>query len=910
MTRQKKKHYTVNGSKKQDVKRAFFFEQYYPHKDVQLYKNRDNRLHMLKASGFRPSWYRLLTFFLCAIILLAFCLFGWITWKDVRAEVSSTLDPHNRALASTFNGFISRQAELLDTLAVTMDDSPSTQQRLNDILQATPEMRVLAYLDSDYSAIASTGQLKSINWAELFDGERSIGKPFRPSFIGETIVPVRVSMASGHFLVAAYRLVGQDGIWQVSETGPAIRSMIIGADGLIYVSYPETSLFWESFITSTVSPELLAHIEALSKANRDAESLSIDQDELQGESLTFTAQELQDYQLYALSGIDHSVFWDQWISQIKYVALAALLFMVLGAFVVRLVANRANRSESAKDKAEYNVMKLSQAIEQSPSNVVVTDSSWLVEYENKRQTDQQGIAGRAEVGRSLLDFYPFQLIKKDIHDVEHTLNHGDSWFAERFSKEQKQWFSFTVSGISGEDGVLDSYVVVTQDISERKRTEVRLFKQANFDALTGLPNRRRTHDLLEEQLTEAFKHEEKVAVLYMDVDNFKQVNDTFGHILGDQMLQMVALRLQKSVVDRAVACHMSGDEFLIFMRYTDHAMVVEQAEKIMESMVDPMKLEGKKLFVSVSVGIASYPDDSADVIGLLKDADIALYESKNRGRCCYSFFDRELDERNKRKIELESEIRNAVANQEIYMCYQTKNRISNEDVYGFEALMRWKSPRLGFVSPEEFITAAEEIGVIDVLGEFALYQACEDLKRFQGTADEPLNMAVNVSMRQLTHSDVVGTVKTVLEKTQTDPARLELEITESMLAQQLDEVQPILNQLLELGVSLSIDDFGTGYSSLSYLTRFPVSTLKIDRVFVKDMVENKSDATLTHTVITMAHKLGLKVVAEGIEDEAQLALLRVYDCDIGQGYFFSKPLTFDEMVNHLRNKQDKPEWAI
>jgi EAL domain-containing protein (putative c-di-GMP-specific phosphodiesterase class I) len=167
-----------------------------------------------------------------------------------------------------------------------------------------------------------------------------------------------------------------------------------------------------------------------------------------------------------------------------------------------------------------------------------------------------------------------------------------------------------------------------------------------------------------------------------------------------------------------------------------------------------------------------------------------------------------------------------------------------------------------------------------------------------------------VSMRQLTHSDVVGTVKTVLEKTQTDPARLELEITESMLAQQLDEVQPILNQLLELGVSLSIDDFGTGYSSLSYLTRFPVSTLKIDRVFVKDMVENKSDATLTHTVITMAHKLGLKVVAEGIEDEAQLALLRVYDCDIGQGYFFSKPLTFDEMVNHLRNKQDKPEWAI
>jgi diguanylate cyclase (GGDEF)-like protein/PAS domain S-box-containing protein len=865
---------------------------------------------MLKASGLRPSWYRLLTFFLFAIILLAFSLFGWVTWKNVTAETSSTLDPHNRALAATFNGFISRQSELLENLASNIDASAGTQQRLQDILQATPEMRVLAYLNRDYSAIASTGQLKSINWAELFDGNRSIGKPFRPSFIGETIVPVRISMPSGDYLVAAYRLIGQDGIWQGSDTGPSIRSMIIGSDGLIYVSYPETSLFWESFITSTVSSELLAHIEALSQSNQGAQSLNIDEDNFQGETLTFTAQELKDYQLYALSAIDRSVFWDIWINQIKYVALAALLFTALGAFVFRLVANRANRSENAKDKAEYNVMKLSQAIEQSPSNVVVTDAHWLVEYENKRQADQQGIAGRAEVGRSLLEFYPFHLIKKDIGDIEHTLNHGDSWFAERFSKDQKQWFSFTVSAITGEDGVLDSYVVVTQDISERKRTEVRLFKQANFDVLTGLPNRRRTHDLLEDELAEAFKAGEKVAVLYMDVDNFKQVNDTFGHILGDQMLQMVALRLQKSVLDRAVACHMSGDEFLIFLRYEDQATVVEQAEKIMDAMVDPLKLEGKKLFVSVSVGIASYPDDSADVIGLLKDADIALYESKNRGRCCYSFFDRELDERNKRKIELESEIRNAVANQEIYMCYQTKNRISNEEVYGFEALMRWKSPRLGFVSPEEFITAAEEIGVIDVLGEFALYQACEDLKRFQGTADQPLNMAVNVSMRQLTHSDVVGTVKAVLEKTQTDPARLELEITESMLAQQLDEVQPILNQLLELGVSLSIDDFGTGYSSLSYLTRFPVSTLKIDRVFVKDMVENKSDATLTHTVITMAHKLGLKVVAEGIEDEAQLALLRVYDCDIGQGYFFSKPLNFDEMVNHLRNKQEKPEWAI
>jgi len=869
---------------------------------------------MLNMQSNTVKWYKLVYGLLVFLMLLALAIFGIVTWNTVKTQVSSSLIPHNEGLSSTIDEFLNRQKSLLDSVASSLTYDAG-QQRLEDILKATPQMRVMAILDENYKPKVTTGDLKADEWKPLFTDNKMIGLPFRPSFIGESVLPLQATVTDAQgkvtgYVVAAYRLLDNSEMWQVSgEDDLQRRSLIVGPNGRVYAAYPESVNFWEGYIDTYVAPQFINALKSI-----DSQSvmpvLSTEPVPFQDEWVEIATRFLPNYQLFIVSGVDKSDIEVRWLERMQYVAIAVLIFIVAGFFIFRIILRRATWSESEKDTAERNVLKLSQAMEQSPSSVVVTDAQWMVEYDNKRQTDKQGLGSRLEVGKALLDVYPYRLLNRDLEAVKHSLDHGDSWYGERLAKEQKQWFSFSVSGITDNEGLLTNYAIVAQDISERKRTEVRLYKQANFDALTGLPNRRRTNDLLEDQVKEAWNKEEKVAVLYLDVDNFKQVNDTFGHMLGDQMLQMVAMRLQKAVMSRATACHMSGDEFLIYIRFTDARDVEEQAERIMDIFKEPIKLEGKRLFVSVSIGISRYPEDSGDVGGLLKYADIALYESKNLGRRCYSFFNTELDERNKRKVELESEVRQALVNKELFMAYQTKNLISNTAVFGFEALMRWNSPKLGFVSPEEFITAAEEIGVIDSLGEFALYQACEDLKKFQEGIDHPLTMAVNVSMKQLTHSDLIKTVKNVIEETGIDPKYLELEITESMLAQRLDEVQPVLNGLLELGVSLSIDDFGTGYSSLSYLTRFPVSTLKIDRCFVMDMVENKSDATLTHTVITMAHKLGLKVVAEGIEDEDQLALLRVYDCDIGQGYFFTKPLTCEQMLSHLRSLKEKPDWAI
>ena len=286
-------------------------------------------------------------------------------------------------------------------------------------------------------------------------------------------------------------------------------------------------------------------------------------------------------------------------------------------------------------------------------------------------------------------------------------------------------------------------------------------------------------------------------------------------------------------------------------------------------------------------------------------SDIALYESKKQGRKRYSFFTSELEYGLKRRSEVENLLRQALSRGEIYMVYQSKNCIQTGKILGFEALMRWQSADLGFVGPDEFINAAEEAGLINELGEFALEQACADLVLLQQEADHRLNMAVNLSLRQLAQDDIVYRVRDVLAQTPIEPQQLELEITESLLADNVESLMPRLEKLLALGASLTIDDFGTGYSSLSYLTRFPVSCLKVDRAFVRDMANHAGDATLARTIIAMAHALNLKVVAEGIEDEEQLEMLRQYRCDIGQGYFFSKPIPLDEAVSLLKREKEQ-----
>ncbi|SIS59751.1 EAL domain-containing protein [Neptunomonas antarctica] len=873
---------------------------------------------MSKVDIRTARWFTLLYSLLSLLMLSALIAFSYATWSNVKQQAYESLTPHNKSLTRVVGRFFSHQESVLTELAhsVMIENKPDAfiQTRLDDLRRATPQMRVLAVIDTKGSILATTGNIHTLEWLDLFDHDQVIiGRPFRPTFVGENILPIRKPIKNEYgvttgYVVAAYRLLGNDAIWQEAEEAESKRrSMIIGEDGRVYISYPESDTFWQSFVSQKVEEGFLNILAELTQQSSEWKTQGV---QYQNENLLITASRIEAYHFYIVSGIPNDDLFSRWLERMKYVALAVLVFLIVGLFVFRIILNRASLFESSRNSAEHNVFKLSKAIEQSSSSVIVTDENWRIEYANKRLSDGDDISISLASGQLLLEHFPHDLLKTDIEIIRENLLNGNNWYGERSAKSQKQWFSYSISAVTDDLGHIINYMVVTQDITERKQVEMRLYKQANYDALTGLPNRRRTNGLLAEAFEKAWKNNQCVAVLYMDVDNFKQINNTFGHLLGDQISLLIAARLQQTVAERGTACHMSGDEFLVSMVFNSDQEIITLAENIMTVMKQPVLLEGKKLFISVNIGIARYPEDSADVSSILQHADIALNASKNQGLCRYSFFSHALDEKNKRKVELETEICHALANNELSMVYQTKNKINTEDVCGFEALMRWQSPRLGFVSPEEFISAAEEIGIIDKLGEFALYQACRDVQKFQHLSNQPLAMAVNISMYQLTNSDIVGTIKQVLNETGVNPCVLELEIAESMLAQHHEEVQPILNNLLALGVSLSIDGFGSGYSSLSYLTRFPVSALKIDRNFIANMVENRSDATLTHTVITMAHKLGLKVVAGGIEGEDQLALLRVYGCDLGQGTYFTKPLNFEQMTRHLKIQQEKPDWAI
>ena len=729
--------------------------------------------------------------------------------------------------------------------------------------------------------------------------------PFKTELFSERYLPVRVPIFTSEdqivgYLAAAFQLIGPDGVWtEAAVTLDKANVLFSDSQGHIYASYPEQKSFLQSFGTPRLAPNLLSAISLVDESDASLGSVQTGRGEL-----FYGVQKVPNFNGFVVVSIYYQTLWAQWMSRMQYAALIVLVVTLMGWLALRLSIRRAYLFEEEKFAAQHNVSKLSRAIEQSPSSVIVTDGSWVTEYANRKLLDGTGQIIEIEANSVLVESSPHNLLKVDLEKILVALELGENWYCERCDESQQQWYSFSISKMVVEQEIEDNFIIITQNITERKRAEARLYKQAYFDSLTGLPNRRNSSVLLQKKLQTARKLDEKVALIYLDLDNFKQVNDRYGHAIGDQLLQSVARRLGQVMYREGTACHMSGDEFLAFLSYEHKDQILAIIDKILQVVASPVTLEGKELFVTVSMGISRFPEDCQDDATMLKNADIALYYSKESGRNCYSFFDEELEAKNRRKLELEAEIRTALDNEELYMVYQTKNKISDYSVCSFEALMRWQSPKLGFVGPDEFISAAETIGAIDKMGEFALYQAVRDLKLFQEESEQPLTMAVNLSMRQLNNDDIVGIVQKVLDVEKIEPWRLELEITETLLAESFDVVMPVLNKLLGLGVSLSIDDFGTGYSSLNYLTRFPVSTLKVDRCFIMDMVNNSKDAALTDSVILMAHRLGLKVVAEGIEDMDQIELLQQYNCDIGQGYFYTKPIKVDEMLVLL---QDQPQ---
>ncbi len=566
---------------------------------------------------------------------------------------------------------------------------------------------------------------------------------------------------------------------------------------------------------------------------------------------------------------------------------------------------------------------LKQEIAQSlqyQEQIQLSDSVLMNTIEGIIITDADGIIQRVNASFSLVTSYSAtevigqtpRILKSKRHGSDFYKNMWDSitqtgkWKGEIWNRRKSgeifpEWLSITA--IKGLSGATTHYVGVFHDMSDIKRAEEKLSHLAFHDALTGLPNRILFTDRLETAITIAKRHHQRLGLLFLDLDNFKNVNDSLGHNMGDIYLQAVAKIIKNSCREEDTVSRFGGDEFIVILPNVDYPEgAVTLARRILQSFSMPVQVNGHKLAVSASIGISFYPDNGENAEELVKNADIAMYSAKNGGKNNFHLFSHEMNEQISRRMILENDLRDALENQEILVYYQPKINLISGTIVGAEALVRWRKKDGSIISPVEFIPVAEDTGLIIPIGEFVLDHACRQVKEWHDSGF-PIKVAVNLSTRQFRDENLLNMIQLAI-KTRGVPARsLELEITESLLMDHEENAIKVLHQLKKEGITVAIDDFGTGYSSLAYLKKMPINTLKIDRTFVKDLPDDKDDVALTTTIISMAESLGLTTVAEGAETIEQYNLLRELGCTEVQGFYFSPPVVPETLTTFLRENK-------
>ena len=458
--------------------------------------------------------------------------------------------------------------------------------------------------------------------------------------------------------------------------------------------------------------------------------------------------------------------------------------------------------------------------------------------------------------------------------------------------------------------LIDGFNEMLSEIEERdevlRQHQDNLQVLAHFDSLTQLPNRALYYDRLSQALLQATRTTQKVAVMFVDLDHFKDINDTSGHRIGDLLLKDVAERLQKIVRASDTVARMGGDEFTVLLpNLEDPDNVSPVAQKILKNISEVYRVEGNEIYITASVGITIFPNDGQTVDELLKNADTAMYHAKNNGRNVFQFYSQEMNVKMMNRLDLQNSLRHALERKEFILYYQPRVNIVDRSVSSMEALIRWSHPEKGMIMPDRFIPMTEETGMIVPIGEWVIRAACLQIIKWQGKGIPLFPVAVNVSAYQLRRPNFVETVTGILEETGVSPDSLEIELTESAIMQDVDFTIKMLKAFKSLGIMISIDDFGTGYSSLSQLKRFPIDSLKIDRSFIANATTNADDRAIVIAIISMAHSLGLNIIAEGVETEAQLALLSEQGCQEMQGYLFSKPLPPDLFTKLLHEHKNK-----
>ena len=545
--------------------------------------------------------------------------------------------------------------------------------------------------------------------------------------------------------------------------------------------------------------------------------------------------------------------------------------------------------------------------ENSVEGIVITDATGKIERVNPGFTKITGYSSQEAVGQNP------RLLKSDRHDdrfyaaMWDDLSNKGQWSGEIWNRRKDgeiypEWL--TINRVTGSRGETTHYVGVFHDISELKRSEEKLTYRAHHDHLTGLPNRSLFRDRLQMAMAAAKRTNTMVGVVFLDLDDFKNVNDSLGHLAGDMVLKEVSSRLQKVVREEDTVARLGGDEFLLAItRVQDPSEAARAAQRVIQAMREPIDLGDHQVYIGASLGISLFPQDGQDVDTLIKNCDIAMYRAKNQGKNNYAVFTEAISEVVVRRFNLENELRKAMAQKSFCLHYQPKVETATGLVLGVEALVRWQKDDGELIYPDEFIPLAEATDIIYDLSPWVLSKACEDMAKLHTLGFKSLTVAVNLSAKQFQDAKLTEQVEFALNKYNLPPRSLSLEITEHTIMDNVDMAVKIMEQLSQVGVKVAVDDFGTGYSSLRYLSRLPLSAIKIDKSFVDHLPDNRDASVIALTIISMAHNLGLRVVAEGVDQREQLHFLQEHDCEEIQGFYFSRPLPLEQLIDLLKNTE-------
>jgi diguanylate cyclase (GGDEF)-like protein/PAS domain S-box-containing protein len=566
--------------------------------------------------------------------------------------------------------------------------------------------------------------------------------------------------------------------------------------------------------------------------------------------------------------------------------------------------------ESQQRAAAIKLEQAATVFEYSKEGIIVTDADNKIVSVNRSFVEITGYSAEEVIGRNpnILssghqgrDFY-----ERMWAEIAETGSwQGEMWDRRKNGEVYPE--ALTIIRVKNVEGTVINHLAIFSDISERRLAQERIQQLAHYDVLTGLPNRVLFSDRLEQAMIFAQRNHSKISLLFLDIDRFKQINDTLGHGVGDQLLQSVGQRLLECVREQDTVSRQGGDEFIVVLADADAEGAELVADKIMHNITQPYMIEQHDLRITASIGIAVYPDHAQDCESLIKYADVAMYQAKESGRNCYLRFDPTMNASSYERLQLETALRGALERDELRIFYQAQVNLSDGRVVGCEALVRWQHPSLGMIYPEKFIPLAEETGLIVAINYWVLEQAVKQCRVWRDAGFEFLTMSVNLSALQFRQHNLLQQIRDLLQKYAVPASVLDLELTEGILMQGVERTLATLHELAAMGVIISIDDFGTGYSSLSYLKRFPIQQLKIDQSFVRDVTTDASDATMVRTIILMAHSLRLQVIAEGVETQEQVAFLRQCGCERAQGYHFSRPVAAAEFEKQLRLDQASPK---